>query len=165
MNVRAALAHIIGDFVQSIGICLVAITITISQHFDGPQLNFLDPCCTFVFSIIVAYTGYGVFVDCIYVLMEATPNYFDVDEFRTILLSIPEVADVHDLHIWSLTSGKPLLTAHLLTEIDAVKALRKASRLCRKYGIYHSTIQVEWSNDMKSPLFVNCENNLHSQEH
>ena len=155
------MVHIIGDLVQSIGICIVALSIFLSQTYNGPQLVILDPSCTFLFTVIVAYTGYGVFRDCIYVLMEATPKEVNVEEFMSKLLSIPEVKEVHDFHIWSLTGGKLVLTAHILTVGNAVKGLRKASRLCRKYGIYHSTIQVEWSKDQKSPYYVNCENNLH----
>jgi zinc transporter 2 len=70
MNIRAAIIHIIGDIVQSIGVVLAAIII----YFVGPSANVADPICTLIFTVICIFTTVPIFRDCMSVLMEATPK-------------------------------------------------------------------------------------------
>jgi solute carrier family 30 (zinc transporter), member 2 len=159
-NVRAALIHILGDLVQSMGIVVVAGVVTICQHWDLGDVQFLDPCCTFMFAIIVACTSIPMFLEFLHIIMEGTPSGIDMEEFLEALQAIPEVSDVHDLHVWSLSVGKPSMTCHIMAE-HPFRALRKATRICRRHGIYHSTIQVERTKEIKSSDYVNCDHNLH----
>lgn len=93
--------------------------------------------------------------------MEASPVGIDLDEFDSDLLNIEEVLEVHDLHVWSLSIGKPSMSCHLTSHHPAV-ALERATVLClEKYGISHTTIQVEAPFDHdKQDNFV-CSNTLH----
>jgi len=72
MNVRAAIVHAIGDLLQSIGVIIAAIVISI-----WPNAKIVDPICTYLFSVLVMFTTVPVFRDCISVLMEQQPSGFD----------------------------------------------------------------------------------------
>jgi len=108
INVRAAFIHIIGDIIQSIGVLIAAIIIKIE-----PTWKIVDPICTFAFAIIVAFTTVGVIKSCVRVLMETTPEDFDMDNFRKELLEVNNVKDIEDLHVWSLKHEKVAMTAHI----------------------------------------------------
>ena len=135
VNLRAALIHVIGDLIQSIGVIIAAIII-----YFRPEWSIADPICTFLFSILVLFTTIPVVVDCIKVLMEGTPDEVDIEELYTDLASVKGVEAVHDLHVWSLSMGKLAMSSHIGSDTPLV-TLKKATRLCRlKYQILHSTI-------------------------
>lgn len=141
MNVRAALIHVIGDLVQSIGVLIAAIIIKY-----WPELRVADPICTFLFSGLVLATTVGLVRDASHVLMEGVPRNIDYNQVRFDLKSIDGVYAVHDLHIWSLTLDRNALTAHLAlgSSAESEKVLKSATRILQnKYGIKHSTVQVE----------------------
>ncbi|CAG8555319.1 7613_t:CDS:2 [Cetraspora pellucida] len=104
VNVRAALLHVLGDFLSSLGVLISAIVIMID-----PNKVWVDPICTFIFSALVMITTYGVFRSSIRVLMEATPLHIDSFAVRRDLEAIKGVESVHDLHIWDLTVGRPTM--------------------------------------------------------
>ena len=98
MNIRAAFIHLVGDTIQSIGVIISALVI----YFFGQDYTIADPICTFVFSILVMFTTIPLTRECINVLMEGTPLTIEIDNFRSELLKVEGVLDVHDLHVWSL---------------------------------------------------------------
>ena len=89
--------------------------------------------------------------------MEGSPLGINIKEFENKLLNINGVLAVHDLHIWSLSVGKPAITAHIIGE-NSNELLEKCTLLCRIYGIYHSTLQVETPEKHISML---CKQNIH----
>ena len=105
-------------------------------------------------------TTFHIVGDCIRVLMEGSPTGINLREFEEGLMAIEGIIEIHDLHIWSISIGKPALSAHILSN-DPSKTLKKATRFCRKYGIYHSTLQVEYTIDKIKPTFLNCAHNIH----
>ncbi|CAI4232079.1 unnamed protein product [Auanema sp. JU1783] len=140
VNVRAALIHVLGDLIQSIGVLISAIII----KFTGFQIA--DPICTFFFSIIVLFTTIHVIRDIFYVLMEASPRHMDYNVIKQDLSSIDGVLSVHDLRLWSLNMDKTALSVHLAIEnsenaLSIVNGARDLVR--RKHGISLSTVQVE----------------------
>ena len=156
-NIRAAFIHILGDILQSVGVVMAAIVIKIR-----PDWHIIDPICTLVFAVIVTCTTYSVLTSCVSLLMESTPEDLDMIEFTEDLNAVEGVEDIHDLHVWSLTHGKPSMTAHIRgTNPDNI--LRKATLVCRKYGIYHSTIQVEkFEQSVRGgKYFIDCGHNVH----
>jgi len=145
INVRAAIIHVIGDFVQSVGVFLAACVI-----FFKPEWAVIDSICTFVFSIIVLVVTYGILRDVMMVLMEATPDYMDYGEVQKVFLSIEGVERVHNLRIWALSIDKVALSAHLAINksADPHLILEQAKTLIHKrYNFYETTIQVEFSED------------------
>jgi zinc transporter 2 len=110
------------------------------DHKKWNYWHLADPLCTYIFSIIVLFTTVRIAKECIIVLMEGTPKDMEIQQFKEQLLSIKFVREVHDLHIWSLSIGKPSLSCHLVVEDKPRTVLKEATRLTRKYGIYHTTI-------------------------
>ncbi|MFH4974268.1 hypothetical protein AB6A40_000977 [Gnathostoma spinigerum] len=140
VNVRAAFIHVLGDFVQSIGVLVAAIIIKFTAW------NLADPICTFLFSIIVLATSITVMRDIFFVLMEGTPRHVDYNQILSELMRLDGVEAVHNLHVWSLNMNKTALAVHLAIDQnhDATHTLKEANRLIRsKHRIHLSTIQVE----------------------
>ena len=108
LNVEAAYLHVLGDLLNSIGVILAATIILI-----WPNLWYVDPLCTYFFSLIVFYTTFKTFGQCIATFLECSPENIDYDEVRKSLLQISGVDDVHDLHIWSISQDKHAFTVHL----------------------------------------------------
>jgi zinc transporter 2/zinc transporter 4 len=125
-------------------------------------MTFVDPMCTFLFSILVLYTTYHLVKDSLAVLMEGVSGNFQPDNIKKSLKKIPGVIAVHDLHVWALSPGKYSLTVHILISHDYDgnydKALSIAQHIiCDTYGIHHSTVQIE-SN--KSDFTSHCRPEL-----
>lgn len=138
MNVRAAFIHVLGDLIQSIGVIIAALIITFI-----PGTDIADPICTFIFSVVVLITTFPILLDCAKVFMEGTPNGVKIEEIKKKILQLPEVEEVHDLHIWTLNSQNLSLSCHIKTK-KGEEALEKVTRLLNaKYKILHTTIQLE----------------------
>ncbi|KAG9404860.1 hypothetical protein AC1031_005071 [Aphanomyces cochlioides] len=139
LNIQAAYIHALGDFIQSLGVCVAGALI-----WYNPKWQVADPIATFLFSILVLGTTVDIVRSSVHVLMEGTPDGFDTDEILKGLQDLPSVAEAHDLHIWSLNAGLPSLSVHLVTNRpDVDDALHEAQEYLMKKGIDHSTIQVE----------------------
>lgn len=138
IGVRAAFIHAIGDLVQSIGVMLAGGLI-----WWKPEWHIADPICTFFFSILVLFTTVQIMNHGVRVLLDSVPSNVSQIDLLADLEAIQGVQEAHDVHIWSIGSGKPLMSAHLTVEADRPKILRNAQRICAKYGIVHTTIQIE----------------------
>ncbi|KAH8283661.1 hypothetical protein KR018_011239, partial [Drosophila ironensis] len=154
MNVRAALIHVIGDVIQSVGVFVAAGVI-----YFWPEYAIVDPICTFVFSIIVLFTTFTIMKDALLVLMEGTPNYMHYAEVLQIFQGIEGVERVHNLRIWALSINKVALSAHLAIAANAnpkqiLDAATSAVHL--RYNFFETTIQIEdYTAQMESCLQCN----------
>ncbi|EIJ78391.1 CzcD [Bacillus methanolicus PB1] len=140
LNVRSAFLHVLGDMLGSVGAIVAALLI----FFFG--WGIADPIASVIVAILIIISGWRVTKDSIHILMEGTPKQFELEKLRASLLAIPKVKEVHDLHIWSITSGMPMLSCHISIEGDGVHDTvlhRAQSILHDDFGIEHSTIQVE----------------------
>jgi len=150
INVRAAFIHVIGDFIQSIGVFIAALVI-----YFKPEWKIADPICTFLFSILVLFTTFNILKDTMNVLMEGTPRSLKYTEVRKALLGINSVKEVHNLRIWSLTMSKAAVSVHIAIDKESChkghhEVLKDASALLKeKFGIQEITIQIEdYVNEM-----------------
>uniref|UniRef100_A0A8C5VXQ7 Solute carrier family 30 member 2 n=1 Tax=Microcebus murinus TaxID=30608 RepID=A0A8C5VXQ7_MICMU len=147
-SVRAAFIHVIGDFLQSVGVLVAAYIL-----YFKPEYKYIDPICTFLFSILVLGTTLTILRDVILVLMEGTPKGVDFTAVRDLLLSVEGVEALHSLHIWALTVAQPVLSVHIAIaqNADAQAVLKTASTLLQGRFHFHTmTIQIEdYSEDMK----------------
>ena len=106
--------------------------------------HYFDPGATILFTVIVFISTWPITKNCYYIIMEAVPFNFSVDQLEEEFLRIHGVVDVHDLHLWDLRPGKTILTAHVFSEHQQERQVLKGlTDLCRSKGIYHSTFQVE----------------------
>lgn len=139
MNVRAAVVHIMGDMVQSIGVIAAAIIIKFK-----PEWQIADPICTYVFSVLVLLTTVPIFLDCVKIVMEATPTDIDTVQMYNDILRLNTVEEIHDFHCWQLAGGKYILTCHVRSDFGD-EAIRDVNKVCKgnQYGVFHTTVQVE----------------------
>jgi len=148
INVKAAFIHVVGDFLQSLGVFTAALII-----YFKPDWHIIDPICTFIFSLLVLATTVSILRNTIGVLMEATPSGISHNIVKNTFLNVEGIKQVHNLRIWSLTTDKTALAAHLVidTGSSAQKILKEATQKIReKYDLYEMTLQVEeFQNDMK----------------
>jgi len=124
MNVRAAIVHMIGDMVQSVGVIAAAVII-----YFKPEWKIADPICTFLFSILVMITTVPIFSDCMRILMESAPTDVEVLDIYNAILALPFVDEIHDFHVWNLSDEKPVLTAHVVTDEACAYTLYKVTEL------------------------------------
>ncbi|XP_064487603.1 proton-coupled zinc antiporter SLC30A2-like [Ornithodoros turicata] len=141
-NVRAAFVHVVGDLLQSIGVLIAAIVV-----YFCPSCGIADPICTLVFSVIVLVTTIAILGEALNALMEGIPHGIDYEQVQSLLLSVPGVARVHDLHIWSLSLDRVALSAHVVlspTATDSMAVRRDAARTIRRVVDVHKlTLQME----------------------
>jgi cobalt-zinc-cadmium efflux system protein len=140
LNVRGAWLHVMADTLGSVG----AIAAGASIYFFGSR--WADPIASFAIATLVLYSAFGLVRETLDVLMEGVPKGISIDEVLTALKRIPGVLDAHDLHVWSLTSGRNIATTHLviLEEADHQAIIDAANRtLAERFAIAHATIQVE----------------------
>lgn len=107
-----------------------------------------DPIISILVALLILKGAWGVLKHSIHILMEGTPVTIDQNEVKKALKSIEGVKDVHDLHIWTITSGLDSLSCHILIEDhqDSQKVLQAAIHMIEeKFKILHTTIQIETS--------------------
>jgi cobalt-zinc-cadmium efflux system protein len=140
LNVRAAFIHVLGDAFGSVGAVLAGIAILVANWYVA------DPLVSVGIGLLILYSSWEIIRDSVDILMQGTPRGLRVEDVEQCLLGIEGVRQVHDLHIWSLTSGRYHLSAHLViggenephSIIDAAQA-----RLCERFAIDHTTVQVD----------------------
>lgn len=161
--IRAAYIHILGDMIQSFGVLLAASIIYFFQD-THPNIRLVDPICTFIFAIIVLCTTVPVSKQCLNVLMEAAPEEINMDGLYRDLNGVVGVVNVHDIHIWCISVGRPSISLHMLSN-SPQKSLEQATVVCKKYGIKHITIQVEDNTQIKRLSYMPCthvnDNDIH----
>lgn len=142
LNMRGAYLHVLGDLLGSVG----AIIAGILMYFFNWYIA--DPIISVVVALLILKSAWGVFRSSVHVLMEGTPPTIDFYEVKETLERIPGVQVVHDLHIWTLTSGLDMLTGHVVIDDDAdeqVVLQRAIDEIYHTYKIEHTTIQIEKS--------------------
>jgi len=137
INVRAAFIHAVGDLVQSVGVMIAAIVIWVV-----PDAHIADPICTFLFSILVLFTTFGVMRTAFTGLLNSVPPHINLVRIARALQALPGVSNVHDLHIWGYGTDRVALTVHLVADAPDA-ALEGAQRIAAAAGIAHSTVQTE----------------------
>ncbi|CAL2035510.1 unnamed protein product [Caenorhabditis brenneri] len=140
VNVRAAFVHVLGDFIQSIGVVIAALVI----KYVGYELA--DPICTLFFSLIVLITTLPVMRDIVRNLMEATPKGIDLNSMKTELLTLEGVKGVHNLHVWSVGMSEVHCSVHLgliFPDLALTTVTHAADLLKTKFGIKKTSVQVE----------------------
>jgi cobalt-zinc-cadmium efflux system protein len=140
LNIQSALWHFIGDLLSSVGVILSAILI----YFTN--LLFFDPLISLVIGGIIFIGGWKIIKQSTVILMESVPAKFNLDEIRSDLATVEGVEDVHELHLWAISSDHYSLTAHMFVRVDIQPfcIILSANEILKdKYGITHSTIQME----------------------
>ncbi|XP_020864967.1 putative proton-coupled zinc antiporter SLC30A4 isoform X2 [Phascolarctos cinereus] len=143
LAVRAAFVHALGDLVQSVGVLVAAYIIRFK-----PEYKIADPICTYIFSLLVAFTTFRIIWDTVVIILEGVPSHLNVDYIKEALLKIEDVHSVEDINLWSLTSGKTAAIVHLQLapgsspEWEAVQSEAR-HLLINTFGVYKCSVQLQ----------------------
>lgn len=151
INVKSAYLHVLGDALGSVGAILAGALMYFFSWYVA------DPIISVVVALLILKGAWGVIQQSFHILMEGTPIAINQNEVISILKEIEGVNEVHDLHIWTITSGLDSLTCHLLVDEDkdTQEILQQAiDKIRDKCKIEHTTIQIETSRLRHSKLKV-----------
>jgi cobalt-zinc-cadmium efflux system protein len=144
LNVRGAYLEVLGDMLGSVAVVGAAIVIMASGFLRA------DAIASIAIGLMILPRAWLLLRDVLNVLLESTPKGVDLDEVRQHMLEVPGIVDVHDLHAWTITSGVPVLSAHVV--VDDVQTAGCGSEsvldglhdcLAGHFDIEHSTFQIE----------------------
>ncbi|GKV32973.1 hypothetical protein SLEP1_g41533 [Rubroshorea leprosula] len=141
INLQGAYLHVMADLIQSIGVMIAGAII-----WAKPNWLLVDLLCTLVFSTFALFPTVPMLRKVFGILMERTPADISVDKLESSIKQIKGVQDVHDLHIWSITVGKSILSCHVVAEpgVSPGVLLCQIRDYCEKaYNFNHITIQIE----------------------
>lgn len=144
LNVRGAYVEVLGDALGSIAVLVSASVILITQWYPA------DAIASLVIAAMIIPRAVSLLREVAEVLLESTPRHVDLDELRAHMLAMDGVKDVHDLHVWTITSGMPVMSAHVVVE-DSVTGMDEAHGvldrlrgcLAEHFDVAHSTFQIE----------------------
>jgi len=140
LNVRGAFLHVVADALGSVGVLAAAVLIAATGSFVW------DPVVSAAVCLLILWSSARLIRDSFRIFMEGAPSHLDTGAVRAALASIDGVADVHDLHVWTITSGFVSASAHIRirTGADGREILRRAHEaVSARFGIRHATFQIE----------------------
>ena len=149
LNVQGALRHVVADLLGSVG-AIVAAGIIILTGW-----RYADPLISVLIGLLVLGSSWKLLRDSVNILLEQTPRGIDANEVGRKMVGEEGIEEVHDLHIWTITSGFPALSAHVLVgrnENCHAKRRDLEELLAREYGIHHTTLQVDHVGDHRATL-------------
>ena len=139
LNVRGAYLHVLGDALASGGTVVAALVIRYTGWL------YADPVASLVTTVLIIAGAWSLVRESVNVLLEAAPAHIALDTVRSRLETIDEVESVHDLHVWTVTSGMVAMSAHAIVRNcqEHQRVLERAHDVAQSLGIQHVTIQLE----------------------
>ncbi|HSL63155.1 MAG TPA: cation diffusion facilitator family transporter [Gaiellaceae bacterium] len=140
LNVRAALRHVLADLLGSVGVIVAGVLVLATGW------AYADPLVSLAIALLVLASSWTVLRDSVGILLEAAPRDLDVGVVGAAMAAVEGVREVHDLHVWTITSGFPALSAHVLVAPGAdCHAIREQldELLRARFALHHTTLQVE----------------------
>ena len=140
LNVRAAYLEVLGDAISSIGVIVAALVVM------NTGLTIADPIVSALIALFIVPRTWRLLKQAVNVLLEGTPSHLDLGEIEAAMIRVPGARRVHDLHVWTLTSGREAMSAHVVVDdvreserlLEALHAVLHA-----RFGIDHTTIQLD----------------------
>lgn len=147
LNMKGAFLHIISDLLGSVGAIFAGVSILLWKFYLA------DPIISLVISLLILHSAINLIKEAVNVLLEASPSHINVESVKAEILAIQDVVDIHDLHVWSISSTNIALSAHVITNSKEYNKLlcKIHSLIDEKFGISHLTIQLE------EPDFKECK--------
>jgi cobalt-zinc-cadmium efflux system protein len=147
MAVRAVFVHVVSDLVGSVGVLMAGVLTFVTGWREA------DPIISILIGCLIVYGSWELVRDGVDILMESVPSHIDLDELRQDLLAVTGTEEVHDLHVWCLTSRQLALSAHAVVAgaADQDRVLGDMAELLEhKFNIRHMTVQLERDNRKRS---------------
>ena len=140
LNIRGAFLHMAADAGVSLGVVLAGVAILATGW------QWLDPVVSLIIVVVIFVGTWGLLRDSVNLALDAVPEDIDVEKVQVFLSNLPGVTEVHDLHIWGMSTTETALTAHLIIQ-EVISSDALLSRVCKElhdeFGIEHATIQFE----------------------
>lgn len=139
LNARGAYLHVLGDLLGSVGTVGAGLLV----RYSGWQAA--DPVASILVTLLIVRSSWHLVRESVDVLLEATPSHISLGAVREELAKVAGVATVHDLHVWTVTSGLVAMSAHAIVprDVDHQRVLRDAVAAMHGFGIQHCTVQIE----------------------
>ena len=153
LNMRGAWLHVMGDLLGSVTAIIAGILISTAGYL------WADPLCSILISLIIIFGAWRLIMESVNVLLEGTPTHISLSAVETTILETEGVSGVHDLHVWTISSGIEALSAHISHNDSIVHSdllVKVRERLHANFGIEHLTIQME-TQDRKAEAVYICE--------
>src|SRR5918911_4328693 len=152
LNMRGAWLHIIGDALGSVGAILAGALMSIYGWYAA------DPLFSCLIGLLIIWSSWHLIKESTNVLLEGTPSHINLAAVEDAILQTDGVEDMHDLHVWTITSGREALSAHVIhvetiSQAELLKELR--AKLSERFGVDHLTIQME-TPDFEDETFHFC---------
>lgn len=140
LNLHGAFLHVIGDLLGSV-VAVIAGVLVLLKGWLWP-----DPVFSVLICLLIVYSSWRLVKEAVNVLLEGTPSHIDARAVEASMLTVGGVREIHDLHIWTITSNRHAVTAHVIIDesrgsSDILRELRQL--LASKFGLSHSTLQLE----------------------
>lgn len=152
LNVKSVWLHVLGDTLSSVGVILSGIII----YFTG--WAYADPIVSVLIGGIIIWGGARLVRDTVSIFLNLTPKGFNVEVLAKKITDMPDVVDIHDVHLWPIAHNHVAFSAHVLVDDKTLKEVEATKHtieeMLRENGIDHSTLQIECT-------CVNCDNNLY----
>jgi cobalt-zinc-cadmium efflux system protein len=144
LNTKAAYLHVLGDLLASVGVVVGGLIIWQTGW------SIVDPIVTLIISVVLCYSSSHIIRKSVSILMQAAPEGLHPSEIEKTLAAIPGVIELHDLHVWAVSSKHIALSVHIIAE-SSQAVLKEAHRIIEeKFDIHYMTIQVEEPNKFES---------------
>lgn len=163
LNIRSAYLHMLGDAAASLGVVIAGIIIAITSLFIA------DPIVSIVFALLVLWSSWSIFTESIQMLLEGIPVGMELNEVESSIRNVNGVLNMHDLHVWTISSGLIACSCHILVAEQSVSGGQKilkdvAHMLEHDFKISHSTIQIE-VEDCGGHDHTTLNNDEHEHKH
>lgn len=155
LNIKAAFWHIVGDTISSVGVIVAGVIISVTGW------GVVDPIIAVFIGCIILWGAVRLVRESVDILLEAAPKHIQVDKVIETIKNVSGVEDVHDIHIWTITSGIHALSTHLLIDdqmvsrsAEIVEAVNQD--LAQQFDIAHTTLQLECEKCESCPSGIIC---------
>jgi len=140
LNIRGAFLHMVADAVVSLGVVLSALAVLYTGWL------WIDPMVSIVIAVVIVIGTWSLLKDSINLALDAVPSNIDRPAIESYLRALPGVSEIHDLHIWAMSTTEVALTVHLVrpgATLDDGLLARACRDLSSRFGIAHATLQIE----------------------
>lgn len=139
LNLRGAYLHVLGDLLGSVAAIAAAVLVRWFGWYRA------DPIASILMTVLIVRGAWRLVREAVDVLLESTPAHIDAAAVREAMAAVPGVQEVHDLHVWTLTSGLVAMSAHAVVPVvaDHPRVLEALHAAVARFGIRHATIQLE----------------------
>jgi len=150
LNVKGSYVHVLGDMISSLGVIAGAVLMIFVNYFV------IDVLVSIAIGMLIIRSGIILCKECMHVFMEGTPTEIKISHISEELQKFQEIVEVHDLHVWTLTSNVFAMSVHVKVKQEFIKhtneLLKKINQIMKdKFGVNHCTIQIENEYDLINP--------------